>query len=1412
MTVREGHLQMNVKMTVVLSVLVVGGALAWVAFALFQPAAADTPPTLLAEDVRTALEASLEEPAPKSDKLVTIEVKYGKNVVDLTRKAGATEWTMPGNWPTRSDEVNQLVRLLTGLKSRFVAISIPNEQKAEEYGVDKPAVTVTVKVGDHKQVLKFGTQAASGGTKDGGSGGPENAYYQPTYVRLDDNDKVIRLPPGVVDSLKHPAENYLQRWLFLPPQKQIKEDDSSSPVDRFEVVKAIAMSSKQGDSTTHYTLSWKGNGWELSQPFPDRVDPDRLKTILTAVPDIWVERFVDKPDKDTGLKNPEETLSVTRADGRTVTLLIGKQSRVETRMVMRPSPAPMQPPRPQVVREEFRYAKLQDKKDGSEKIFEIKADKLKDLSAAPNTLRDPRLARFTSADARRLEISGGGRDIVLEKKKDDWRLVKPAEHQADSSKVLELLDKLSTLEARDADLLGKADPKAHGLDKPTATVKVTVEEEKGKGDTKTKKTRTITFHIGKQDKEKAKVYVQVDKWPRVNAVEDGLFNLAQRPALAYRGRTVLDFKVEDLARIEIQRAKDPFTLEQLKNTWRLEKPVQADIDSFLASQLAGDLSRLEAAEFVTGSRKPDDLAKLYGLGKEAALTVRLHFTDKKKPIQTLEVGKQYAGKPEYYARLASAPEVFTIKKETQDTLAKSSLSYRPLQLWQMAPGDIADLRIQKEGPEYHLKRDGQAWNITAPFEASALAPLIKPMTEELANFRAERYEAHFAKDLKPYGLAQPYLRLTVTPTTKEEKKDGKQEDKETKKEDKPEAKKGKEHVLLVGKPVDAKSKARFAKLGDGEAIFVVGEPVLKAVDKEALELLDPHLLSVDAKAVQRIRSTPAGKAQLTLERKGDNWAASGTPAGAFPVDREVVEDLLGVWSNLRALRFAAYRAKTDKTHLAPFGLESPAFTVTLTVQQADKKTKDYTLAVGSLVKDAKGERYARLDERPGIVVLDPAAVRLLTQDYLGYVNRSMLKLDAAAITGLERQMGKDTLELTKQGDAWEITKPAKHPADRPTLDQLVEQLAFLRAEGVAAYPAKDLKPYGLDAPAAVFTVRLKGADKKPAEHILKIGKLHETPETKGNGDRYAVVDKAETVIILPGYLVRGLLAEPLKFRDRTLASLSGVDRVSIQRGSRKAVFARMDGVWKMTEPLAADAEQTDLEDFLKTLNKLRAGELVADKPADLKVYGLDRPQAAWRFYSGGKEILGLLVGAHERVKQGDKEAEGPRAYAKLASSDLVFLLEPQHTTKALGEYRSRTLWAPLDAAQVDQLRYSYRQKPFALLKVENNWQVVGMPTAKIKSETIRDTLDALASLRALRYVDDKGTDAQLYGLKEPQLELTINLPAGKRVLKVGRPEGNSKRYYAQVEGGDTSAVFVIAEADAARILRSLKDFTQAPAK
>ena len=263
--------------------------------------------------------------------------------------------------------------------------------------------------------------------------------------------------------------------------------------------------------------------------------------------------------------------------------------------------------------------------------------------------------------------------------------------------MTELLDKLSGLQAREKDIVDKADPKTYGLDKP-ATIKLTLE---GK-EKPAVQPRELTFSVGKHDTDKNKLYVQVAGWPRVNAVDADLLKLVQRPALAYRNRRVLDFATGDLAKIEVQPEKgDPYTLEQATGTWQLAAPVRADIDTFKADQLAGDLGRLEVTEFITTEPKKEDLEKVYGLEKPA-LTVKAVFTDAKKPALTLQVGKQRDGKQEYYARVASDPAVFVIGKDTRETLAKESLSYRPLELWHMQPEDIAELRVHKDGPEYKL--------------------------------------------------------------------------------------------------------------------------------------------------------------------------------------------------------------------------------------------------------------------------------------------------------------------------------------------------------------------------------------------------------------------------------------------------------------------------------------------------------------------------------------------------------------------------------------------------------------------------------------------------------------------------------------------------------------------------------------
>ena len=66
-----------------------------------------------------------------------------------------------------------------------------------------------------------------------------------------------------------------------------------------------------------------------------------LNTVLTNLPDVWAEKFVDRKGKDFsefGLKEPEQTLTITKENGVELPLLIGKRGKPEVRHVMKPAP------------------------------------------------------------------------------------------------------------------------------------------------------------------------------------------------------------------------------------------------------------------------------------------------------------------------------------------------------------------------------------------------------------------------------------------------------------------------------------------------------------------------------------------------------------------------------------------------------------------------------------------------------------------------------------------------------------------------------------------------------------------------------------------------------------------------------------------------------------------------------------------------------------------------------------------------------------------------------------------------------------------------------------------------------------------------------------------------------------------
>ncbi len=1369
---------MNLRTTLLLVALAAGGGALWyfhdtlarrLGYARPKPGDAERPTAV-------ALEKAL-----RPELVSRIELHVAGAPVVLERKGKA--WSLPGGWPARGPEVAQVVDAICGMSSRFDAIKLPAENPdlaAFGLAVDQKPLKVDVTVEQPKSKDHYVHHLTIGEARTG-----SNPFTRPTYLRLNQEPEVVRLPPGLLAVLGRPLATYRKRQLF-PEVERVKFPDArpsfeaDAPLTATALVDASALkvSSPAGTLALKRVVSRdamepkKPGGielsadalarrWELTAPFQDHVDPEKLKGLLAAVPDLWAETFVDKPDPaKTGLDKPERTLTVEFDDRAPVTLQIGNVSReVRRKGAEPPPPSPFgaPPPPPQETVETYRYAKVPN----NPQVFEVRADKLDAVFVAPAAARDAKPFRFRANDAKRVEVVRETGKIVLAKEKDAsaggverWKLVEPAKADADTGKVLELIDKIADLNVPAADILDKYDAKALRLDPDVKGARVQLDiVEEAKGD-KPAKSRTLTLRLGKHDAPKSKVYVQAVGNARVNVVGDDILKLVDRPALAYRGKRVIDVASNKVASVAVTHGGESFKLTQADGKWSLAEPAKGEVDAAKAAQLAGDVSRLEAVEFVTDAAKPDELAR-FGLDKPT-VTAALTFADN-LPAKTLQVGKAREGKPEWYAKLADSPAVFVVRTALHDALDQPAVAYRPLSLWSVDAAKIDAVEITRGGEPYALAHKDGAWKLSGPFDANAVAAAVQPIVNALAAPKAERYEAATAADAAKYGLDKPALTFTVV-AGKDEKKP--------------------KHTLLVGKPSAEGATSRFAKRADDPAVFVVPAALLSAIDHAPLQLVDRKLLAIGPADVASVKGTgPGGSWELT--NVGGEWlVASLSPAA--PADRPAVDSLLNVFAGLEASRLAGYGPKAD---LVGSGLSQPETRVTV----VKKDGKAHTIAVGKATDG--GDRYVRVDDGPAVAVLPNAYAKQLTREPLEFVNRTLLTANPADVMALKREGDGGELEFTRSAEGWAAVKPETLKPDQPTLDEVADNLAHLRAVRIAGVNAKDLKPFGLDKPAAVVTLGLKAGNK-----VIKVGGPADGEE------RYATVDGTNVVAVLPAALSKKLVAEPLKYRDRAITRFNDADKAVVERAGRKVTFAKVDGTWKMTEPAAADADSAELDELMNLLGKLRADELVVEKPDNLRRYGLDPPEAHWVVTAGEREVLDVMVGS--------ADADG-RHFAKRGNGVGIFLLDKGLSTKMLTEYRHKALWADVDAAAVETLVYNVGERTLVLQKVGNNWQISGRPEQAVNAPMIADMLAALATLKVERYVVDKGAEFKLYGLQPPVRTIVVKPRSGPaQTLYLGTFEDASKRVYARLQDKERSDVFVLSEADSAKLVKELRDFTK----
>ena len=172
--------------------------------------------------------------------------------------------------------------------------------------------------------------------------------------------------------------------------------------------------------------------WALTAPLQTAADEWSVKQVINNVRDLRAEGFLDEPksDAELGLDRPQAVVTLKLADGRTLTITLGKIAEVEVG----------DPP----TTKRIIYARTSER----DEVLLLPADALDKVRKTAFDLRDKSVLRLTRDDVTRIVVERRqGLSFTVARRPDGWFVEKPKAFAAQQSKIDDLLWDLEDLTA-----------------------------------------------------------------------------------------------------------------------------------------------------------------------------------------------------------------------------------------------------------------------------------------------------------------------------------------------------------------------------------------------------------------------------------------------------------------------------------------------------------------------------------------------------------------------------------------------------------------------------------------------------------------------------------------------------------------------------------------------------------------------------------------------------------------------------------------------------------------------------------------------------------------------------------------------------------------------------------------------------
>ena len=267
--------------------------------------------------------------------------------------------------------------------------------------------------------------------------------------------------------------------------------------------------------------------------------------------------------------------------------------------------------------------------------------------------------------------------------------------------------------------------------------------------------------------------------------------------------------------------------------------------------------------------------------------------------------------------------------------------------------------------------------------------------------------------------------------------------------------------------------------------------------------------------------------------------------------------------------------------------------------------------------------------------------------------------------------------------------------------------------------------------------------------------------------------KFKTPLVLLAVFI-GLLAIVLLFDTRSenkkaaeertniLIGLASGDirKASLVRDNETLTFERDEaGTWRLTSPLQAAADDSEVGNFVDSLASLRIERVVEKEAKDLAVYEIPKIEVSL-WVKGKDEPVRLLVGMenpHDKTLFAKRE-DDPRVV--LLASTLKTTLD-----KKIFDFRQKDVFK-FSADDVKTIRVRAKNLAWQAQREEAGWFLKAPVAALAAKGKVDSLLDSLSALRAKAFVaEGKNAEAlKTFGLEKAEYEVVLSLPASSQEI------------------------------------------------